>query len=1093
MGKGGGGSSGGGGGTTTTVSQPPQAVLDQYNKVVGQANTVAGTPLQQYQGNMVAGFTPDQSSAFNTVNGLQGSAQPYINQAAGLINQSTTPLNVTPFSASAVSQYQNPYTQQVVDSTMAQMQNMDAQQQQQLKGNAVSSGAFGGDRAGVASAALSGQQDLANNSTIAGLYGQGYNQALGEFNTQQQTQLSADQANKYLQAQGAYGLGNLGNETMSTGLQGANAQLTTGGLQQALAQSQLNVPYQQFLQQQAYPFQTSQWLANISEGIGSNSGGTSSTTAPAPSTTSQALGAGMFGIGALGSMFNRGGSVRGYRGGGGVRGYASGGSPENDDFNIPDVSLSYIPLTNLSMGAGPPRPPNAQDIKAASGQDSTQSGASFGKGLGSIGKGLFGGSSSGSGSGNSPGFDGLMQNLTGSASGDQGAANYIGSSGSDQVASDVASEDAAGSGSSWFGDLFSSAGDSFGRGGNTSSGRSLGARHLASGGGSDPLTALGMGSGSGNGPSQSKVDHDNKWMSQVGDIIGTVVGSVFGGPAGGYVGGKAGADGGGTLGDLFGGNWDSLGSDLRAGPAGAIYPNDSSSGEGNSPQLGGNFSGTTFLSAYGNGDAGLGSTGGGAGNGAIGAGLNQFASFLKNGGGIRGYDDGGFVDNDTPSSTTATPSDDSSGGQRLSDGNAKPNVWNALMSAGAATMAGQSPNAWSNIGQGAMAGVKNYGDQKKESSDENYKQGELDVRRQEAKARAQQLATEAERWKSTLAQNQEKIDQGHFTMSPTGFMYDTKTGQPVAPGAGNGGSGNPNALQPLVSGFPVPSYINDPITRKSLAQADETDLKSQDVNRYYAQAMLDSLDKMDMINKAYPDLSGAGGTMAAYGRMAGQRIGVGDKDKADAMNEMMKNSNDLATNWNNFQHVPGGRGSVMALKTILASKPGVDQTGQTNANIIAELKGRVSGAMTNMELADAYRGAEGTAHIADGNVDKLDAALQKIYPFTTVDPATRQTIFHPENVESYRSSIEDSIRNPTKYFDLASARSGGGKSAPPAVQTRSSGSPSGALVPPPTPAHAGSGQNPAISQQAIQYLNSHPETASQFEQKFGVSARDYLQ
>lgn len=1035
MGKGGGGSSGGG--TTTTVSQPPQAVLDQYNKVVATANDVAGTPLQQYQGNMVAGFTPDQNSAFGTVNGLQGAAQPYINQAAGLINQSTTPLNVTPFSASAVSQYQNPYTQQVVDSTMAQMQNMDAQQQQQLKGNAVSSGAFGGDRAGVASAALSGQQDLANNSTIAGLYGQSYNQALGEFNTQQQTQLSADQANKYLQAQGAYGLGNLGNEALSTGLQGANAQLTTGGLQQALAQSQLNVPYQQFLQQQAYPFQTSQWLANISEGIGSNSGGTSSTTTPAPSSTSQAVGAGMFGIGALGSLFKRGGSVNSYRGGGGVRGYATGGLPENNEFNIPDISLSYIPLTSLSMGSGPPRPPNAADIKAASGQDTAKSGAAFGQGLSSIGKGIFGGGNSSSG--DAPGFQNLLGSLGGGGSGD-----YMSSAPTDQVASDVAAEDAAGSGSSWFGDMFSGIGDMFERGG--------GIRGYAGGGGLPGIDTLIGADKDKNLPENS--DNPDE-AAGIGGTVGGLIGSIWG-PIGGIIGKAAGMDAGDMGQDIFNGKWDNVGKDL------AIDSNPSHLMNGK------------YMPSMGQG---------------IGLGM----SFMKRGGGLNGYDDGGLIDNDAPITTVPSSSDDSSGGQSLSEGNARPNIWNALMSAGAATMAGQSPNAWSNLGQGAMAGLKNYGDQKKESSDENYKQGELSVRRQEAKARAQQLATEAERWKATLAQNQEKIDQGHYTMSPTGFMYDTKTGQPVAPGGSNDGSSNTNVLQPLVSGFPVPSYINDPITRKSLAQADETDLKSQDVNRYYAQAMLDSLDKMDMINKAYPDLSGAGGTMAAYGRMAGQRIGVGDKDKADAMNEMMKNSNDLATNWNNFQHVPGGRGSVMALKTILASKPGVDQTGQTNANIIAELKGRVNGAMTNMELADAYRGAEGTAHIADGNVDKLDAALQKIYPFTTVDPATRQTIFHPENVESYRASIEDSIRNPTKYFELASARSGNKKSAPGNPQPGGGSSSSGVLVPPPTPAQAGSGQNPAISQQAIQYLNAHPETASQFEQKFGVSARDYLQ
>lgn len=58
-------------------------------------------------------------------------------------------------------------------------------------------------------------------------------------------------------------------------------------------------------------------------------------------------------------------------------------------------------------------------------------------------------------------------------------------------------------------------------------------------------------------------------MSDVGDVIGSIVGSIYGGPIGGKLGGDAGTNGGMTLGDLFGGNWDSVGSDLE----GSINPN----------------------------------------------------------------------------------------------------------------------------------------------------------------------------------------------------------------------------------------------------------------------------------------------------------------------------------------------------------------------------------------------------------------------------------------------------------------------------------------------------------------------------------------
>lgn len=229
----------GGGGTTTsnTSSTVPPDVLAEYNNVTAQANQVASTPLQQYQGQVVAGLTPAENAAFGTVNNLQSMTGP--------VTQSD------------IQGYESPYTNDVLNTTMAAENNQDAQQQEQLKGNAISAGAWGGDRSGVAQGILGGQQAYANNATNAGILNQGYSQALNEANLQQQTVF---------------------NNTLS----GANAQLTAGQLQQQQAQNILNVPYEQFLQQQSYPFQTTGWLGNIAEGIGSNEGGssTSSTTQP---------------------------------------------------------------------------------------------------------------------------------------------------------------------------------------------------------------------------------------------------------------------------------------------------------------------------------------------------------------------------------------------------------------------------------------------------------------------------------------------------------------------------------------------------------------------------------------------------------------------------------------------------------------------------------------------------------------------------------------------------------------------------------------------------------------------------------------------
>lgn len=269
--------SSGGGGTTqsNTTSTVPASVLAEYNQVTGQANNVASAPLNQYGGQIVAGTTPTEQSAYNTINNLQG--------------------ETGPVTSSQIQQYESPYTQNVLNTTMAAENNQDAQQQAQLQGNAISAGAWGGDRSGVAQGILGGQQALANNATNAGIENTGFLSAEQEANTQQQ---------------------NVFNNT----LLGANAQLGSGQAQQQQAQSELNVPYEQFLQQQAYPFQTTGWLGNIAEGIGSNEGGSSTSSTTQPSE-------GLFGLKRGGGILKGDGNIRYYRHGGGIvpRKLASGG------------------------------------------------------------------------------------------------------------------------------------------------------------------------------------------------------------------------------------------------------------------------------------------------------------------------------------------------------------------------------------------------------------------------------------------------------------------------------------------------------------------------------------------------------------------------------------------------------------------------------------------------------------------------------------------------------------------------------------------------------------------------------------------------
>jgi hypothetical protein len=134
--------------------------------------------------------------------------------AKALISRGTTPIT-----SEQLQQYQSPYQKQVIDATMAQLEQQYGQQQSALKGNAISQNALGGDRAKIAQAALMGEQGRNTASTIAGLNQQGYTQAMANA--------QADQ-NRLLQAAGISGGTTTGGSQMTGQTAGSETGQTSG-------------------------------------------------------------------------------------------------------------------------------------------------------------------------------------------------------------------------------------------------------------------------------------------------------------------------------------------------------------------------------------------------------------------------------------------------------------------------------------------------------------------------------------------------------------------------------------------------------------------------------------------------------------------------------------------------------------------------------------------------------------------------------------------------------------------------------------------------------------------------------------------------
>ena len=288
--------------STQQVTIPPE-VLARYNAIMDKSGEIAGHGFQQYSTNpnaFVEQINPEQMMGINATNQYAQSAQPYYQQANSTLGNAyanAQPLNrmaeygtansAQTLSPNQINQFYSPYMQNVASSTEALVNQQNQQAMAGQMGNAINQGAFGGDRAGIAAANLNQQQMMAGANIYAGLQNAGYNNALSAAQQQQQIGLQgarqlADIGNLQYQqgANTAQEYGALGTGAQSSALQGAQAQIGAGTLQQQTGQAGKSALYNQFEQQQAFPFQVQQWLANMALGMGTATGSTTTTTQP---------------------------------------------------------------------------------------------------------------------------------------------------------------------------------------------------------------------------------------------------------------------------------------------------------------------------------------------------------------------------------------------------------------------------------------------------------------------------------------------------------------------------------------------------------------------------------------------------------------------------------------------------------------------------------------------------------------------------------------------------------------------------------------------------------------------------------------------
>jgi hypothetical protein len=205
--------------------------------MLGRGQALGSEGYQAYQGPLTSGGSNLQNQAFS---GLAGLTIPTEQMGA------FTP---TSFTAENAQQYMNPYLQNALNPQIDAARRQQEIQRIQDAGRLTKAGAFGGSRQGVMEA--EGNRGLLDR--IAGITGTGYanayDKAMGQFNTEQDIAMKAqDMTNQY-------GLGTL------------LKQADLGAIQRGIEGEGIAADRAQFEEERDFPYKQVQYMQSLLQGL----------------------------------------------------------------------------------------------------------------------------------------------------------------------------------------------------------------------------------------------------------------------------------------------------------------------------------------------------------------------------------------------------------------------------------------------------------------------------------------------------------------------------------------------------------------------------------------------------------------------------------------------------------------------------------------------------------------------------------------------------------------------------------------------------------------------------------------------------------
>lgn len=218
--------------TSTTTRTLPTWLTEGSQQAVDISRKIADRPYLAYQGERIAGMSPNEREAYMAAR--YGPAQAYQDLETSRAYAEQAAMPFTEFDMEA---YMNPYIKGALDPAAREIREEMAREQRELGARAGEISAFGGARQAI----LESEAKRGGLEAISDLYGRGYAQAFESA----RDQVNRDRAATRAAADQFRMAGGLGMDILTQEIQNL---LTTGGLERNLKQAGLDFDYMQFME-----------------------------------------------------------------------------------------------------------------------------------------------------------------------------------------------------------------------------------------------------------------------------------------------------------------------------------------------------------------------------------------------------------------------------------------------------------------------------------------------------------------------------------------------------------------------------------------------------------------------------------------------------------------------------------------------------------------------------------------------------------------------------------------------------------------------------------------------------------------------------